>query len=204
MGLAFAALGAQLVLLDNADHVLSSARANKENLDKRLGRDLPVSFVRGDMLKYETEEQFDLCISDGLIEHWPTREERVEVLRTHTALVRPGGSVAVTVPNNCHPWSNRWRARGWPWTDPDNPLCEATLTPQELLHEMECAGLSAVKCDGYLVWDTLCKWPKSRLKSLLVKAMKVVLGYDRVGPWPLPRQTRLTWGTLLLAIGRRS
>lgn len=94
-------------------------------------------------------------------------------------------------------------AQGWPWTKSDNPLCEAKLSYQELADELQGAGLSDVMVDGYLVWDTLSKWPKSKLRQWLVRALKLILGYDRVGPWQLPRQTRLKWGTCLLGIGRR-
>ncbi len=202
-GLALAVLGASVVLLDIDENVMASAQANVKALSRRLGRQLPVQLVTADLLHYDGEEKFDMCISDGLIEHWRDPEQRLTVLRAHAALVGPGGFVAVTIPNNYHPWSQRWEAQGWPWTKSDNPLCEAKLSYQELAGELQRAGLSDVMVDGYLVWDTLSKWPKSKLRQWLVRALKLILGYDRVGPWPLPRRTRLKWGTCLLGIGRR-
>ena len=56
--------------------------------------------VHGDVFSLTPLKLSDLAVSFGLIEHF---SDPVEVLRMHRKFVRPGGWIAVTVPNFAHP-----------------------------------------------------------------------------------------------------
>lgn len=201
LGLACALHGARITLLDNAAAVLESAHRNRQDLETAEGRSLPVQTVQADLFTYQAPQPFDLCISDGLVEHWLTEADRICVLQAHVRLVRAGGLVAVCIPNNVHPWMERWERAGWPWTHPACPLQEAKLSPTQLADEMRQAGLQDVQVEGYLVWDMLGKWPKRRCSRLMVQILKAVMGYDSLFRIPLPVDLRRRWGTWLVGTG---
>lgn len=201
MGLACAVRGATALMLDNSEAAITSTGHNLERLEERLRTKLDVELSVADLLDGGLTPDSDLCLSDGLVEHWLDREERVGVLRAHAAGVRPGGLVAVAIPNNVHPWMAKWERLGWPWTQPDCPLREVKISAEQFAEELADAGLADVEVDGYLVWDTLSKWPKRRSTRMLVQALKALMGYDRIFRVRMSASARLKYGTWLLGMG---
>jgi len=201
LGLACAIRGAHATLFDNSAPVLESAKLNLERARPHIPGGVEVQLEQGDLLERDFGHAFDVCLSDGLIEHWFEAAERATVLEKHLNATASGGLVAVCIPNNAHPWMDRWERLGWPWTAEDCPLREAKITPDELACELSAVGLRDVQVQGYMVWDTLCKWPKSRTTGLLVKGLKATLGYDRVGPIKLSEEYKRRYGTWLLGTG---
>lgn len=54
------------------------------------------TFQKGDFFKYNFTKQYDLVTSFGFIEHF---DDVADVLRRHAALVKPGGTLVITLPN---------------------------------------------------------------------------------------------------------
>lgn len=201
LGLACALRASRVTLFDNSAAVLESARANLERAQPHLPPEAEVRFQQGDLLQDALGREYDLCLSDGLIEHWFDADERAVVLEKHAAATSSGGLVAVCIPHNTHPWMDRWERLGWKWTREDCPLREARISPEALAAELAAVGLTDVLVQGYMVWDTLCKWPKSRATGLLVRGLKATLGYDRAGPVALSDDFKRRYGTCLLGTG---
>jgi SAM-dependent methyltransferase len=55
-----------------------------------------VHIVETDLFKYEPEQQYDLVLSCGLIEHF---NDTADIISRHKAFVKPGGTLFITLPN---------------------------------------------------------------------------------------------------------
>jgi SAM-dependent methyltransferase len=52
--------------------------------------------IEGDLFNLNPDSQYDLVMSNGLIEHF---NDTGDILRRHTAFIRPGGALFVSLPN---------------------------------------------------------------------------------------------------------
>lgn len=89
-------------------------------------------YVFEDFFKYQPEEKFDLVFSYGVIEHYPKRKKRLEVIKLHKKLSKK--YVAIFVPKSsflvrtfCH--------------YPEERGFEKLYTRKELEAELKDAGL---------------------------------------------------------------
>lgn len=110
-----AELGAQVTLIDASDAALASARRRFD----RLG--LSAEFVSSDLLNLNQElhGRFDVALSIGVIEHFRGLD-RTFALRAHHDVLRPNGTVFLSVPNAHCPsyrlWKKYLEIRGcWPY-----------------------------------------------------------------------------------------
>ncbi len=92
--LVFAQRGASVTLLDYSQEALLCAARRFDS------RGLSASFVCGDAFNLEPNllEKFDVAMSFGTIEHY-RYPERFLMARAHLDLVKPGGIVIISVPN---------------------------------------------------------------------------------------------------------
>jgi 2-polyprenyl-3-methyl-5-hydroxy-6-metoxy-1,4-benzoquinol methylase len=107
--------GARPTLLDANEQALELARF------KFAVAELEPARAVGDFLELDTALRgaFDVAVSYGTVEHF-AGADREHACRAHVEAIRPGGMVAISVPNaHCLPYRlNKWQleARGaWPW-----------------------------------------------------------------------------------------
>jgi 2-polyprenyl-3-methyl-5-hydroxy-6-metoxy-1,4-benzoquinol methylase len=107
--------GARPTLLDANEQALQLARY------KFSVAGLEPLCTVGDFLQLDPalHGAFDCAVSYGTVEHF-AGGDRVQACRAHVEAIRPGGMVAISVPNaHCLPYRlNKWQleARGaWPW-----------------------------------------------------------------------------------------
>jgi SAM-dependent methyltransferase len=55
-----------------------------------------IHIVETDLFNYEPEQQYDLVLSCGLIEHF---NDTADIINRHIAFVKPGGTLFITLPN---------------------------------------------------------------------------------------------------------
>ncbi|MGK7876195.1 MAG: class I SAM-dependent methyltransferase [Xenococcaceae cyanobacterium] len=90
----FARLGAQVTLLDYSDRALSLAKQRFE------AAGLSATFWLQDALKLDPglHSQYDVAMSFGTVEHF-RYPQRLQMIEAHVNLVRAGGAIAVSTPN---------------------------------------------------------------------------------------------------------
>jgi SAM-dependent methyltransferase len=196
-GLAFATIGCEVVFLDYSMQMLRNVASGQAVWEARRAP-LRTRRTRQNLFHLGLATgAFDLTFSDGVIEHWRDEADRRSVLREMARVTRPDGHVCVTIPNNTHPFAERWRRQGMPWLQPENPLCEAVIPHEQLREELAAAGLCDVWTDGYDVMGGLIKWPKHLLKTYLAR------GTGKIVRW-FPRGIRMRWGGWMMGVGRVS
>lgn len=55
-----------------------------------------IHIIETDLFNYEPEQQYDLVLSCGLIEHF---NDTADIINRHIAFVKPGGTLFITLPN---------------------------------------------------------------------------------------------------------
>lgn len=55
-----------------------------------------IAIIETDLFKYQPEQQFDLVLSCGLIEHF---NDTADIIKRHIAFLKPGGTLFITLPN---------------------------------------------------------------------------------------------------------
>jgi len=55
-----------------------------------------IHIIETDLFKYKPEQQYDLVLSCGLIEHF---NDTADIINRHIAFVKPGGTLLITLPN---------------------------------------------------------------------------------------------------------
>lgn len=55
-----------------------------------------ITIIETDLFKYTPEQQYDLVLSCGLIEHF---NDTADIIKRHIAFVKPGGTLFITLPN---------------------------------------------------------------------------------------------------------
>jgi len=90
----FARYGAKVTLLDYSQEAILLARKYFDSAG------LSASFLCADALNLEKNlwEKFDIAMSFGTIEHY-RYPQRFMIAKTHMDLVRPGGTIIISVPN---------------------------------------------------------------------------------------------------------
>ena len=98
----------------------------------------------GDIRFIELPQQFDVVASFGLIEHF---QDPASILRHHARFCRPGGCVAVTVPNFA-PWLVKRLAY---WSAPDATAKHnfRIMSEHMMRRAMQAAGLQNVQVGSF-------------------------------------------------------
>jgi trans-aconitate methyltransferase len=55
-----------------------------------------IKVIEGDLFKYQPEQQYDLVLSCGLIEHF---QDTKDIIARHLQFLKPGGTLFITLPN---------------------------------------------------------------------------------------------------------
>jgi SAM-dependent methyltransferase len=191
---AFALLGHRVTALDFSVDILKNLEAAKTALEKDVGP-LDVVTLQGDLENLDLpDNQFDLVMNEGVVEHWLDTTARRRVLETMVRVTKPGGTVAVIVPNGNHPDVNRW-IKGHPAFLAAPPMVKYTTAL--LAADLAAVGLREVHLDGIYAWRTLGEWPHAyTLLRFLGSALDHAL--------PLPHRARLKWGLHLIGMGRKA
>lgn len=188
--LALASLGYRVITLDYVAAVLSEVGESSRWLGGRWGAG-PAGYCLGSLEKLPfADNSFDLTINEGVVEHWLDAEARRHVFGEMARVTRPGGVVAIFVPNGVHPllaqWDNHFYRQAPPMT---------YFSSGRLAAEMAHIGLRDIQSDGIYPWRSWTRLPPwnrlYRLAALL----------DHVG-W-LPRPVRQKWAINLIALGRK-
>ncbi len=151
-------------------------------------------FVCGDITVMPfIDGSYDMVFNEGVVEHWLDTEERVSVIREMVRVTRPGGAVAIYVPNGGHPYHKKWERTGYQGylTAPPMTLYNA----RKLKSEMERAGLIDVTVDGIQGFYSFNLWPYRSWLRLPIAALNRY--------FPLPKSVRCHWGIHLIGIGRK-
>jgi ubiquinone/menaquinone biosynthesis C-methylase UbiE len=163
---------------------------------KEIQPAIKVRVVQGDMFNLPLlSRSYDLVFNEGALEHFATSRERIQCIREMLRVTKPGGHVMIMIPNNCHPLVPYWVKHDFPWLCESNPIREYLISPGMLEEEMKAAGCASVYVDGYEVYDSVQKWPRSQVRAFLARGLKCLL------PDPSYKY-RIKYGTYLFAIGQ--
>src|SRR5581483_5240818 len=106
ISLLLASEGAKPTLFDANERALAIARLQFGVMQ------LDADYVTGDFFKLDAKVRhgFDAAVSYGVVEHFEGND-RLLACRAHVETLRPGGMVAISVPNaHCLPYRlNKWR-----------------------------------------------------------------------------------------------
>ena len=190
--LCFALRGCRLTALDYSATILANVAAARGLVEASVGP-LELRLCRGDLEHLPLQPgQFDLVINEGVVEHWLDGDERRAVLRAMAGAARPGGAVAVIVPNGAHPRLPHWLEHHPAFL---SAPAMVRYDPPLLAADLASIGLTEVRVDGIYAWRTLDWWPTTTARRLLAGVL------DRLAP--LPRGARLRWGIHLIGVGRK-
>jgi SAM-dependent methyltransferase len=190
--LALASCGHRVIALDYVDKILTDIRQTEFRLDDTWpGRIWHYTQGSLERLPFQ-DDTFDLILNEGVVEHWLDDAERLFVLSEMARVTKPGGVVAVFVPNGAHPLIDSW----------DNRLEAIQNTPpmtyydtSRLGRELQAAGLGDIKTEGiypWRSWTRLTPWDRFYLLSAALDH------------WlPLPKKLREKWAINIAALGRK-
>ncbi len=193
ISLALARRGRRVVSLDNTPAVLANLAANRNRLSAETRQVLTVQTVRGDLERLPfADKSFAAVINEGVVEHWLDRPARQAVMREMARVVRPGGLVAVYVPNGRHPLVGWWERTRYPGYA--RSVSWHKYGWRDLGEDLEAAGLMDVQVDGLSPYSTIAVWPNWSVLRALAALLRRIL--------PAPRWLRLRCGFNLQATGR--
>jgi len=188
---AFAMLGCDVTALDFSPAMLENAAQLKARVE--AAQPLRMRFVQGDLENLDLgSSQFDLVINEGVVEHWLDHTERRRVLENMARVVKPGGALAIIIPNGAHPFAEDWIAHHPAFLSAP-PMVR--YDPQLLADDLNTIGLSDLFIDGIYAWRTIDQWGSNRVRQMIGGALQRLI--------PLPRNLRLRWGTHLIGMGRK-
>lgn len=187
----FAAEGHQAVVLDYVTTILNDVRSSDEELTGHWPGRI-AGYFRGSLEQLPfADNSFDLVLNEGVVEHWLDDTARLHVLRQMVHVTRPGGVVAILVPNGSHPLMEYWdRTEVFKATPP-----MTYYSARRLAAELEQAGLHDVISDGVYPWRSWTRF------GTLSRLDRLAAALDRF--LPTPKMLRRRWAINLIAIGRK-
>jgi SAM-dependent methyltransferase len=169
-------------------------------LSGRVAASLGVRVIRvrgeGQRLPF-AERSFDLVYSQGLIEHFPA-DTTDEIMSEHVRVLRPGGLLAVSVPNLLNPFHTwlKWRQGKSYRFHP-----ERSYTPWALAQLLRRHGIKVMGRDGYgLFWSL---WDQRSRLAYYTSATALRLGLGQEFETRLPPGMRALACMMTLAWGLR-
>ncbi|MGB9776542.1 MAG: class I SAM-dependent methyltransferase [Anaerolineae bacterium] len=188
--LVLASLGHRVIALDYVNDVLQGVRATQERLGERWpGRLRGLCQGSLEHLPFP-DNTFDLVMNEGVVEHWLDDRERLMALREMVRVTRPGGVVAVIVPNGAHPLIKIWESRLAGFSE-SPPM--TYYNAEQLGTELAQVGLKDISTDGIYPWRSLTRIAPWNRLYLLSAALDHLI--------PLPRSIRQKLGINLVGLG---
>lgn len=191
--LSFALMGYKVTALDFSQNILDTVNQSYLQIEKATGP-LNFSTYKDDLEQLSLPDNiFDLVMNEGVVEHWLDDTARRRVLAHMARVTKPGGTVAVIIPNGNHPWVDFWITK--------NPAFLAAppmikYTPARLRADLGAVGLQAIQTDGLYAWRSIDDWPRQhRFFQVLGGALQRLV--------PLPHAVRERWGLHLIGLGRK-
>lgn len=155
MGLYFAARNFNVTFSDISECLLRDCKENVHRI-KRFFPRIGSSLVCQDVFKIAfKDDSCDLIISDGFYEHFQEIEQRRKALVEMTRVVKNGGSILISIPNNLHPFLARWKAEGYDYCKEGYEYREIVLKAEDFKKELESFGLYNVIVDGWKVYESI-------------------------------------------------
>ncbi len=192
-GLALASLGHRVVFLDYVARVLRDVRVREGHLRGHLPERV-WGYCRGSIESLPFRDGvFDLVLNEGVVEHWLDETARRRVIAEMIRVTRPGGTIAIVVPNGVHPLIRVWETRltGFHTAPP-----MTYYSAKRLGEELAQAGLRDVYTDGIYPWRSwvrVAPWNRLYMVGALLDHLL-----------PLPRALRQRWAINLLGVGRKA
>lgn len=108
-----------------------------------------IEIIEADLFSYQPQQQYDLVLSCGLIEHF---EDTKDIIERHIPFLNPGGTLFITLPN--FKGINGWVQKTF---DRDNYLKHniSSMDPEMLGNIAATLGLTVKYCGyfgGYSLW----------------------------------------------------
>ncbi|HEY0897157.1 MAG TPA: class I SAM-dependent methyltransferase [Sphingobacteriaceae bacterium] len=126
-----------------------------------------ISVIEADLFNYTPEQQYDLVLSCGLIEHF---EDTKDIISRHVQFMKPGGKLFITLPN--FRGVNGWVQKTFDRSNYDKHNI-SSMDPALLAGIAKDLGLKDVKAyyfGGFSVWLENRK-EKSALTKAFIKAL---------------------------------
>jgi 2-polyprenyl-3-methyl-5-hydroxy-6-metoxy-1,4-benzoquinol methylase len=177
--------------LSGVDYAEEGCRTTAATL-KSMG--LPANVYHGDVRTTQLSTQFDVVMSFGLIEHF---DDPAEIIRCHSRFCRPGGTVAITVPNFTSPIVKALSSRFCP----DNLAIHnlQIMNQAALRSAFQTAGLSDISVGGD---------GGHQLHNVISKndlASRAYVGFTRIwNATAVAVPPQLGWNSYLWAMGKVS
>lgn len=188
----FAMLGAQVTSLDFSAAMIDNTCYLRQVVEQATSP-LTMDFVQGDLESLGLRaNSFDLVMNEGVVEHWLDHAERRRILQNMAHVTKPGGTIAIIIPNGSHPLATYWIENSPAFLSAP-PMVR--YSPALLRDDLSSVGLTDIFVDGIYVWHTIDQWPTGKLLRLIGSGLQHLI--------PLPRAIRLKWGIHLIAIGRK-
>lgn len=145
-------------------------RILKKVLNKNGLQENDIAVIENDIFQFKPEQQFDLVLSCGLIEHF---KDTKDIIERHLEFLNPGGTLFITLPNFRS--VNGWVQKTF---DKDNYLkhhieCMDTAYLESVLKDLNLEVLQAGYWGRYSVWLEN-KDQKSALTKAFIKSIWVI------------------------------
>ncbi|MGN6639684.1 MAG: class I SAM-dependent methyltransferase [Mucilaginibacter sp.] len=102
-----------------------------------------VKIIEGDLFNYQSQEQYDLVLSCGLIEHF---NDTKDIIARHLEFLKPGGTLFITLPN--FTGVNGWVQRKYDMSNYEKHNI-GSMNPQRLAGYCKELGLKNVEAYYY-------------------------------------------------------
>ncbi|MBY0543712.1 MAG: class I SAM-dependent methyltransferase [Sphingobacteriaceae bacterium] len=126
-----------------------------------------IKIIETDLFKYQPEQQYDLVLSCGLIEHFLDTED---IIKRHIAFLKPGGTLFITLPN--FKSVNGWFQKKFDKENYDKHNIDC-MDPALLAEICENAGLKEVKSayfGNFSIW-----LENEKQRPLLLRLFKKII-----------------------------
>ncbi|WP_345948715.1 methyltransferase domain-containing protein [Mucilaginibacter sp. PAMB04274] len=136
----------------------------KEVLTANQLHEQDVKVIEGDLFKYQPDQQYDLVLSCGLIEHF---NDTKDIISRHLQFLKPGGTLFITLPN--FTGVNGWVQRRYDM-DNYNKHNINSMNPALLADYCEQLGLKNVEAyyyGHYSIWLENMKQQSSVTRAFL-------------------------------------
>jgi trans-aconitate methyltransferase len=123
-----------------------------------------IKVIEGDLFKYQPQQQYDMVLSCGLIEHF---NDTQDIINRHVQFLKPGGTLLITLPN--FTGVNGWVQRRYDMENYDKHNI-SSMDPKKLADYCRQLGLQQVEAYYYghfSVWLENRKQQRSVTKTFL-------------------------------------